>query len=76
MTLDEAIEVLCRTHLQDVCFADGQMDFEIMMGVSPQPFDRDYYVAAWQTLWQHRQERRNALEAGRRESQDEGGKKR
>lgn len=58
MTLDEAIEVLCRTHLRDVELQDGRVDFEIMMGASPFHYDERYYVQAWQTLFEHRQSKR------------------
>jgi hypothetical protein len=62
MTLDDAIELLCRVHTRD----DPEIGFTVQMGVAPiNPWDYDNYVPAWEALIQHRARRRKEKEQGK-----------
>lgn len=68
MTIDEAIEVLCRVHTRD----DPEAGFTVQMVARPDPWDHYHYVPAWEALIKHRNEaRRRWKEKRRRTTREE-----
>jgi hypothetical protein len=51
MTLNDAIELLCRIHIRD----DKLTDFVVEIGAAPSTkYEHDHYVEAWRAMFEAR----------------------